>query len=153
MAALASKKTRQEISVIPTYGISLGQRIVWHYMSVHRDISANEWPLNYSGLAYSDDDGQHWVRDPDMIWRGDTPFGQVAMVGIDPWVYLFGTHGGRWGPIHLARAPAERLFTPGAPTNTGTAPPGERTCGPPHRSCPPRPGSYRCSGTATTGLG
>lgn len=111
---LHSQKNHREISVIPTAGISLGDRMLWHYMSVHRDLSANQWSLNYSGLAYSDDHGTHWIRDRHMVWRGDTPFGQAALVGADPYLYLFGTPGGRHGPVHLARAPATAVFDPGA---------------------------------------
>lgn len=106
----SKKDFKTETTVIPTYGISLGDRMVMHYMSVRQFFSGKEWTLNYSGFAYSDDDGQNWVQDPDATWPHDSKFGQVGMVGIDPWVYLFGVPGGRLGSVSLARVRADDIL-------------------------------------------
>lgn len=99
-----------EHTVIPTYGISVGQRIVLHYMSVRRWVAPGRWQLNYSGLAYSDDGGQTWVKDPLARWPADSNFGQVAMVPAGGMVYLFGIPGGRFGDAELARVPSADLL-------------------------------------------
>lgn len=106
----SKKDFKTETTVIPTYGISLGDRMVMHYMSVRQFLSGKEWTLNYSGFAYSDDDGQSWVQDPDATWPHDSKFGQVAMLGIAPWVYLFGVPGGRLGSVSLARVRADDML-------------------------------------------
>ncbi|HZD65469.1 MAG TPA: DUF4185 domain-containing protein [Acidimicrobiales bacterium] len=106
---LYSEKAPGDTTVIPTYGISLGRRMVLHYMSVNHFVSNIEWTLNYSGLAYSDDDGEHWVIPPAAVWPGNSRFGQVAMVGVDPFVYLFGVPAGRLGSVSLARVRAQDM--------------------------------------------
>ena len=88
-----------EVTIIPTYGVSLGDRMVLHYMAVKRWGTPGRWDLNHSGLAYSDDDGQSWVVDPDAIWPADSNFGQMAIVPVDGYLYLFGIPGGRFGGV------------------------------------------------------
>ncbi|NMO92994.1 DUF4185 domain-containing protein [Actinomycetospora sp. TBRC 11914] len=128
-----------EWTVIPTYGIAVGRRMYLHYMSVRSFATPpGRWPLNDAGVAYSDDGGQTWHRPPEALWPGDTRFGQVAYVrpggaddpfaphpdavpGLfrdvsplpgapDPWVYVYGIPGGRYGDVSLARVPADRLL-------------------------------------------
>lgn len=100
---LDARKDGGEVTVIPTYGISTGAHMVLHYMSVAEWGEAGDWRLNHSGLAYSDDDGQTWTKDPDATWPGDSNFGQVAFVDHDDHVYAFGIPGGRLGGVQLAR--------------------------------------------------
>jgi D-arabinan endo alpha-(1,5)-arabinofuranosidase len=99
-----------EVTIIPTYGVSLGERMVLHYMAVREWGPPGRWDLNSSGLAYSDDGGQTWIVDPAATWPGDSNFGQVAMVPLDVFVYLFGIPGGRFGGVQLARVDAERML-------------------------------------------
>ncbi|HEY2224007.1 DUF4185 domain-containing protein [Actinomycetospora sp.] len=75
------KQNGVEWTVIPTYGIADGNRMYLHYMSVRNDFTKpGVWPLNFSGVATSDDGGRTWTRPKDAIWPGDTRFGQVAYV-------------------------------------------------------------------------
>jgi hypothetical protein len=122
---LGSKKRRGvEETVIPTAGISTGDRMWLHYMSVKSFDKPGRWTLNSAGVAHSDDDGQTWVKDPGAVWSGGSRFGQVAYVrpaedpddgeadgdpdGF-PLVYVYGVPGGRYGSVSLARVPANRV--------------------------------------------
>lgn len=112
LASLKQPKT--EYTVIPTTGLSVGERMYLHYMSI-RDWEEQPWGykqpvVNGAGLAYSDDRGQTWVKDEQARWLGDTPFTQAAMVADGEHVYMFGTPAGRFGPAQLLRAPAEHLL-------------------------------------------
>jgi hypothetical protein len=109
---LSSQKNSYEDTVIPTYGVSVGNRMFLDYMSVHQFGAPGHWTLNYSGMAYSDDGGQNWVKDPNTTWPGNSNFGQVAMVKQpDGYIYLFGIPGGRYGALQLARVPATKMLT------------------------------------------
>ena len=102
-----------EAGVIPTYGVSVGNRMFLYYMSVQQWTSPGHWTLNYSGIAYSDDQGQSWTRDPAATWPGTSNFGQVSLVHQGGYVYVFGIPGGRYGSLRLARVPdGQVLDTP-----------------------------------------
>lgn len=101
---LSSKKVwGDEDTVIPTYGVSVVNRMFLHYMSVRVWGAPGHWTLNYAGLAYSDDDGQNWTKDMNVTWPGDSNFGQVAIVEHEEYLYFFGIPGGRYGGAQLAR--------------------------------------------------
>ncbi|HZD05572.1 MAG TPA: DUF4185 domain-containing protein, partial [Longimicrobiales bacterium] len=114
---LSSKKVYWvERTVIPTSGISVGHRMVLHYMSVRRWLRPGRWIINHAGLAYSDDDGQTWTK-TGALWDSSTNFAEVAFVRPDEdheHVYLFGIPSGRYGGVKLARVPAERILRIGA---------------------------------------
>jgi hypothetical protein len=99
----------EEVTVIPTHGTAVGDRMFLHYMAVREWGPAGEWTLNQSGLAYSDDDGRTW-RVSDVTWPGHSNFGQVAFVERGRHVYLFGIPGGRFGGAALARVPQQHLL-------------------------------------------
>lgn len=108
---LSSKKvTGVEQTVIPTYGIAVGHRMVLHYMSVIAFGAPGHWTLNYSGLAYSDDEGQTWTKDPNATWPGDSNFGQVAFVEAQGHIYVYGIPGGRYGGVQLARVKPHHML-------------------------------------------
>ena len=90
-------------TVIPTYGVAIGERMYLHYMAVLLWGDPGKWLLNASGLAYSDDDGQTWTKDPKAVWSGSSNFGQAALVKSGDDLYLFGIPGGRFGEVHLAK--------------------------------------------------
>ena len=94
-----------EAGVIPTYGVSVGNRMFLYYMSVKQWGAPGHWTLNNSGIAYSDDGGHTWTRDPAATWPGDSNFGQVSLVHQGSYVYVFGIPGGRYGALRLARVP------------------------------------------------
>jgi hypothetical protein len=104
------RKQFGDITVIPTAGIALGDRLYLHYMAVGHWGPPGEWTLNRSGWAYSDDEGQTWIQPSDAVWGGDTQFGQAALVEHEGYVYVFGIHGGRFGGVALARVPSEDVL-------------------------------------------
>jgi hypothetical protein len=102
-----------EDTVIPTNGFAVGGRMFLHYMSVKQFNPPDEpmaYRLNYAGIAYSDDGGQTWVKDPTVTWAGNSNFGQVAVVRTRGSVYLFGIPGGRFGAVKLARVDDEEVL-------------------------------------------
>jgi hypothetical protein len=105
-----------EQTVIPTNGISVDSRMFLHYMSVRRWVAPGQWRINHAGLAYSDDEGQTWLK-TGPIWGETSNFGQVAFAQGDDepeMVYLFGIPAGRYGQVRLARVPADSMLRPGA---------------------------------------
>lgn len=108
---LASKKVDYvEMTVIPTYGIAVGDRLFLHYMSVSHWGPPGRWDLGHSGWAYSDAAGQTWTKDPDATWPGESNFGQVALEEYEGHIYIWGIPGGRYGGVQLARSVPENLL-------------------------------------------
>lgn len=103
-----------EKTVIPTYGVSVGSRMYLHYMSVREWTSPGRWDANMAGLAYSDDGGLTWVKDPRATWPGTSNFVQTAMLRHEGYVYVFGIPAGRFGGVQLARVRPGGLLDPGA---------------------------------------
>ena len=101
--AVLQKDPETDITIIPTYGIGIKNRLYLHYMAVGIWGPPGQWTLNRSGWAYSDDQGQTWTQPADAIWKGDTNFGQAALVQHNGYVYVMGIHGGRFGGVALAR--------------------------------------------------
>lgn len=97
-------------TTIPTNGISLGSRMVLHYMAVRAFTGPGTWTLVGSGLAYSDDDGQTWALPADATWPEGSNFGQVAFVEEGDYIYLFGIPGGRFGHAEVERVNKDRLL-------------------------------------------
>lgn len=99
-----------EVTIIPTYGAAVDDRLFLHYMQVTEWGEPGHWTLGSSGLAYSDDAGENWTIDPNAVWPGDSNFGQVCIEAYDGHLYIFGIPGGRFGGVHLARvSPGELL--------------------------------------------
>lgn len=105
----AKKIDFDEITVIPTYGVAVGDRLFLHYMSVSHWGDPGHWDLGSSGWAYSDDAGLNWTKDLAATWPGDSNFGQVAIEEHDGHLYIYGIPGGRFGGVHLARVVPENL--------------------------------------------
>ncbi|WP_040792908.1 DUF4185 domain-containing protein [Nocardia paucivorans] len=107
-----------EITTIPTSGFALDGRQYLSYMSIRTWQSIpGTFYTNYGGIAYSDDGGQTWVKDPYARW--DNIFGlanfQVgAMVPHGDHVYLFGTPNTRLGSVALARVAKDEILDPRA---------------------------------------
>jgi hypothetical protein len=99
-----------EVTVIPTYGMSVGDRMYLHYMAVRQWGEPGHWDLSASGWAFSDDIGQSWTVDREAMWPGDSNFGQVAIVTVGDYHYVFGIPGGRFGGVHLARVALGKLL-------------------------------------------
>jgi hypothetical protein len=99
-----------EVTVIPTYGVAVEDRLYLHYMSVEHWGAPGHWTLGSAGWAYSDDAGENWTRDAQAVWPGDTNWGQVAIEEHEGHLYLFGIPGGRYGGVKLARVVPEDLL-------------------------------------------
>ncbi|MFD4294766.1 DUF4185 domain-containing protein [Rhodococcus sp. NPDC058532] len=112
---LGSRKIKNwETTTIPTSGFALGDRQYMSYMSVRRwSVVPGMWYTNYGGIAYSDDDGQTWSKDPHARWEnifGLNNFQVASMVPAGEHVYLFGTPNGRMGTVAVARVPKAQVL-------------------------------------------
>jgi len=112
------KQDNIEITTIPTSGFALGKRQYMSYMSIR---TWNSLPAtfftNYGGIAYSDDHGQTWTKDPYAHWDdifGLANFQVAAMVPHGGYVYMFGTPNTRLGSVGLARVPEAQVLNPSA---------------------------------------
>lgn len=107
-----------EITTIPTGGVNVGGRDYMAYMSVKHFGPPGRWTTNFSGIAYSDDNGQTWTTVPGARRPNtpafDDPFQMVTYVHRDGYVYVFGTPNGRFGNAHLARVAEDKLLDRGA---------------------------------------
>jgi hypothetical protein len=104
------KRHKEDVTLIPTYGIAIGDRLYLHYMAVKEWGTPGKWTLNRSGWGYSDDGGQTWTQPDGAIWKGDTNFGQAALIEHEGYLYVFGIHGGRFGGVKLARVPSDQVL-------------------------------------------
>ncbi len=112
---LSSRKLDNvEVTTIPTSGFALGERQYMSYMSIR---TWNSLPgtffTNYGGIAYSDDHGQTWTKDPHARWDnifGLANFQVSAMVPHGDHVYMFGTPNTRLGAVGLARVPKDQIL-------------------------------------------
>ncbi len=104
------KRDYVEMTVIPTYGVAVDDRMFLHCMSVKHWGDPGKWDLGYSGFAYSDDGGQTWSWANNARWDGDSNFGQVAMEKHEGFIYVWGIPGGRYGGVRLARVLEESLL-------------------------------------------
>ncbi|MFI6480519.1 DUF4185 domain-containing protein [Nonomuraea sp. NPDC050663] len=106
-----------EITVIPTAGVSVGSRQYLAYMSVRHWGPPGQWDTNHAGIAYSDDNGQNWTTAGTPRWdnpAGADHFQMAAMVRRDGFVYLYGTPNGRNGAAYLARVPEDQILVKSA---------------------------------------
>ena len=108
------KRDGVEMTKIPTGGVNVGGRNYLAYMSVRKFTEPARWITNYSGVAYSDDEGQTWNDAPSVRWSNtpgfDDKFQMIAYARRDGFVYAFGTPNGRFGDAHVARVPEQRLL-------------------------------------------
>lgn len=112
---LSSRKVDNvEITTIPTSGFAIGSRQYLSYMSIRTWNSIpGTWFTNHGGIAWSDDDGQTWTKDPYAQWDnifGISRFQVAAMVPQGGYVYLFGTANTRLGEVSLARVPQDQVL-------------------------------------------
>jgi hypothetical protein len=111
------------VTLIPTAGISLptpgtqfGATQYLSFMSVKQWGSAGSWTTNYSGIAYSTDNGENWKVAPTSIrmnspYSGNRNFQQSAFVmGNDGYVYAYGTPNGRQGAAYLSRVLPQNIL-------------------------------------------
>ncbi|MEV6770555.1 DUF4185 domain-containing protein [Nocardia sp. NPDC051030] len=112
---LSSKKLDNiEITTIPTSGFAIGNRQYMSYMSIRTWNSIpGTFYTNYGGIAYSDDHGEHWTKDPHAKWDnifGVSNFQVAAMVPQGDYVYMYGIPNSRLGAVGLARVPKDQVL-------------------------------------------
>lgn len=112
---ISSRKVKNwETTVIPTSGFAVSDRQYMSYMSIRRWSSVpGMWWTNYRGIAYSDDNGSTWTKDPHARWDnmfGLSKFQVSTMVPQGDHVYMFGTVNGRVGTVGLARVPKDDVL-------------------------------------------
>nr|WP_228539044.1 DUF4185 domain-containing protein [Nocardia sp. XZ_19_385] len=116
---LSSRKLDNvEITTIPTSGFALGDRQYMSYMSMRTWNSVpGTFFTNYGGIAYSDDHGQTWTKDPYARWDnifGLANFQVTAMVPQGEHVYMFGTANTRLGAAGVARVAKDQVLNTSA---------------------------------------
>ncbi|WP_164472769.1 DUF4185 domain-containing protein [Cohnella candidum] len=99
-----------DFTAIPTSGVSVGSRHFIHYMQIRNWGAAGRWNLNFSEIAYSDDEGQTWTKSG-VKWGPGSKFGQAAFLKDGGYVYMFGTPAGRFDGAYLARVPEADVLT------------------------------------------
>ena len=108
-----------EKGMIPTAGIGVGGKQYLNFMSIKSWDGDGRWTTNYSAIAVSPDNGEHWGVYPDSVRpltpdsvsgaryvAGNENFQQGAFLKPgpgDPYIYSFGTPAGRGGPAFVAR--------------------------------------------------
>lgn len=109
----------QETGIIPTSGISVGTTQYMSFMSIRSWDSPGQWTTNFSAIAVSPDNGEHWGVYPQSVRpaSGDAtprvpyvPGGEKFQVGAflkpgDGYLYSYGTPSGRSGPAFVSRVP------------------------------------------------
>ncbi|GAA1697991.1 hypothetical protein MMUR_27870 [Mycolicibacterium murale] len=111
-----------EVTVIPTAGISVGNRQYVNFMSVSQWGNPGQWSTNFSAVAVSDDNGETWTVPRSGIrpsWFNTVPgvpfvwgfqnFQMAAYVRSGGFVYAYGTGAGRGGMPFLSRVPENKV--------------------------------------------
>lgn len=110
----SAKLDYDEMTKIPTHGIAVDDRIYLYFMSVNHWGDPGKWDANYSGLARSDDEGEHWTILEDVRWPGDSNFIQVSPYKIEASdevteIYLWAIPSGRFGNVQLMKVDEREL--------------------------------------------
>lgn len=104
----SDKVDNDEMTVIPTGGISLGNTMYLAFMSVKHWGVPGSWDVNYGGLAKSTDDGQTWQKLDAMKWT-DSNFAQLCPLVVGDYVYFYGIPGGRSGGLKIMRVKSTQI--------------------------------------------
>lgn len=104
-----------EITTLPTSGLSIGSRQYLAYSSIRQwGKASGSWVTNYSGIAFSDDDGKTWTKDKGAVWINSGAGWAYQMPAItrgpDGFVYLYGTPQGRIGGAFVSRVPEDKIL-------------------------------------------
>ena len=126
----------QDVTIIPTSAISVpynndyGSRQYATFMDVRSWDTPGRWTTNYSGVAFSDDNGVTWHVASESIRAsasgystkpyvsGNQNFQQAALVkppagsadAAAGWVYAYGTPAGRGGTVYVSRVKQEQIL-------------------------------------------
>ncbi len=103
-----------EMTKIPTHGLSANGALYLYYMSVNHWGEPGKWDANYASLAKSTDQGQNWTLLDDVKWPGDGNFIQVSPFKVDAAegkkdIYLWAIPSGRYGGVQLMKVAEESV--------------------------------------------
>lgn len=102
---IPSRKSSGEVTVIPTYGFSVGDVMYLHYMAVRHWGAPGVWETKRAGLARSTDGGSTWTKLEDVTWPGEGSFQQVSVATVGDDLYFWGIPSGRFGGVQLMKVP------------------------------------------------
>lgn len=117
----------EEKGIIPTAGVSVGGQQYINFMSIKNWDSDGRWTTNYSAIAVSPDNGEHWGVYPSSVRASApgidkapyTPGNENFQMGAfmkpgpgDPYLYSFGTPSGRGGAAFIARVSPNAIPDP-----------------------------------------
>jgi len=110
----SAKVDFEEMTVIPTHGLSANGALYLYYMSVNHWGEPGRWDANYAGLAKSTDQGRNWTVLDGAKWPGDGNFVQVSPYTIESGederdVYIWGIPSGRFGGAQLMKVAEENV--------------------------------------------
>ena len=109
-----------EVTKIPTAGWSIEDRQFMWFMSVKQWGTPGGWEVNYSEIAYSDDNGNSWSLSGTQR-SGNSNFIQVAVAEQTEYLLFWGIPAGRFGGVKLAKVlPADVLDETAYQYYTGT---------------------------------
>lgn len=127
-----------EVTIIPTAGIAVEGVQYLRFMSVAHWGQPGSWTTNYSGMAYSTDNGENWTTVPEMarpitdtvpVGEGAPPVDRSwraaqmsSFLTTENYLYEYLTPSGRQGAAILARAPIADSPTAGELDEADTAP-------------------------------
>jgi hypothetical protein len=109
----SKKLDYDEMTIIPTYGLSANGAMYLYFMSVNHWGNPGEWNANYSGVAKSADGGEHWEIVEGLQWPGDSGFIQVSPFkvgdGEEAEIYFWTIPSGRFGGVKLMKVKEANL--------------------------------------------
>ncbi|WP_249529546.1 DUF4185 domain-containing protein [Paenibacillus brevis] len=111
---LPSRKIdHDEMTIIPTHGLSANGALYLYFMSVNHWGDPGKWDANYAGVAKSTDEGQSWSVVDGLQWPGDSGFIQVSPFtvgdGDEATIYFWSIPSGRFGGVQLMRVQEKHL--------------------------------------------
>ncbi|MGG6314480.1 DUF4185 domain-containing protein [Paenibacillus macerans] len=109
----SKKLDYDEMTVIPTHGLSVDGAMYLYYMSVNHWGDPGEWDANYAGAAKSVDGGRTWTAVEGLTWPGDSGFIQVSPFkigdGAEADIYFWTIPSGRFGGVKLMRVKEKNI--------------------------------------------
>jgi len=99
----SKKVDNDEITVIPTYGVAVGNAMYLFYMSVKHWGAPGHWTCTYAGVGRSTDGGQTWTELTSPRWPGDSNFVQVSIFQQDRELLMWSIPAGRFGGVTLMK--------------------------------------------------
>lgn len=102
-------KDFDDMTSIPTSGIYIDGRLYIHYFNVYHWSANAHADFNYSGWAYSDDEGASF-KTTGVFFEPDSHFLLASLVRVEDEIYIFGTKSIRFSGVYLAKVDADKLL-------------------------------------------